>query len=190
MPIATFAGQHGWRYDGFYIYAPHPAYGGPEAFARLVDAAHEAGLAVILDVVYNHLGTGSNALTAFGPCIDTDKETVWGGAIDYSEPALREWAIQNAATWVRDHRLGGARLDAVHAIFDESCPHIMADPDTLLYHRELMPLRRELARAPSEVDTDAENLVPRFRCGEVEMVANFPDTEHDGVPPRIGVVRW
>jgi maltooligosyltrehalose trehalohydrolase len=127
MPIATFAGDHGWGYDGVYTYAPHPAYGGPDGFARLVDAAHAAGLAVILDVVYNHLGAGSDAVEAFGPYTTDANATIWGGAIDYAQSAIREWAIQNAEMWVRDYRVDGLRLDAVHAIVDHSEPHIMAE---------------------------------------------------------------
>jgi maltooligosyltrehalose trehalohydrolase len=130
MPIATFAGDHGWGYDGVYTSAPHPAYGGPEGFARLVDAAHAAGLAVILDVVYNHMGAGSDAVEAFGPYTTDANPTIWGGAIDYSQPAVREWAIQNAEMWVRDYRVDGLRLDAVHAIVDNSGVggiHIMAE---------------------------------------------------------------
>ena len=127
MPIAAFAGNHGWGYDGVYTYAPHPAYGGPEGFARLVDAAHDAGLAVILDVVYNHLGAGSDAIEAFGPYTTKGQATIWGGAIDYAQKAVREWAIQNAEMWVRDYRVDGLRLDAVHAIVDDSQPHIMAE---------------------------------------------------------------
>ncbi len=127
MPIATFAGQHGWGYDGVYTYAPHPAYGGPEGFAQLVDAAHAAGLAVILDVVYNHMGAGSDAVEAFGPYTTDANPTIWGGAIDYSQPAVREWAIQNAEMWVRDYHVDGLRLDAVHAIVDDSETHVMAE---------------------------------------------------------------
>ena len=127
MPIATFAGDHGWGYDVVYTYAPHPAYGGPEGFARLVEAAHAAGLAVILDVVYNHLGAGSDAVEAFGAYTTDAHATIWGGAIDYTQPAVREWAVQNAEMWVRDYRVDGLRLDAVHAISDDSDVHIMAE---------------------------------------------------------------
>ncbi|HZU40940.1 MAG TPA: alpha-amylase family glycosyl hydrolase [Solirubrobacteraceae bacterium] len=127
MPIATFAGEHGWGYDGVYLYAPHPAYGGPEGFRRLIAAAHEAGLAVMLDVVYNHLGAGSDAVTDFGPYFTDDAETIWGEAIDYSRRAVREWAIQNAEMWVRDYRVDGLRLDAVHSIVDDSPTHVLAE---------------------------------------------------------------
>ena len=128
MPIATFPGNRGWGYDGLYNYAPHPAYGGPEGFARFVDAAHAAGLGVILDVVYNHVGPGDEALTAFGPYFTTRHETLWGKAIDYVRRPVREWAIQNAELWVRDYKVDGLRLDAVHAIFDDESPvHVLRE---------------------------------------------------------------
>ena len=127
MPVATFPGERGWGYDGLYLFAPHPGYGGPDGLARLVDAAHRAGLAVILDVVYNHLGPGSEAITAFGPYVTDRHETPWGGAIDFSQPAVREWAIQNAELWVHDFRIDGLRLDAVFAILDDSPKHVLAE---------------------------------------------------------------
>ena len=126
MPVATFPGERGWGYDGLYTWAPHAAYGGPHGLARLVDAAHAAGLAVILDVVYNHVGPGNEALTAFGPYFKR-AETLWGQAIDYSQRAVREWAIQNAELWARDYLIDGLRLDAVHAIRDDSPVHVCAE---------------------------------------------------------------
>ena len=127
MPVATFPGERGWGYDGVLTYAPHRAYGGPHGLARLVDAAHARGLAVILDVVYNHVGPGSELLAAYGPYFTDRYDTFWGSAIDYSQRGVREWAIQNAELWVRDYRVDGLRLDATHAIFDESEPHIMVE---------------------------------------------------------------
>ena len=128
MPIATFPGNRGWGYDGLYTWAPHPAYGGPAGLARLVDRAHREGLGVLLDVVYNHVGPGNEALRAFGPYF-TDRfgETPWGDAIDYGEPGVREWALQNAELWVRDYRIDGLRLDAVHAVEDDSPHHVLAE---------------------------------------------------------------
>jgi maltooligosyltrehalose trehalohydrolase len=142
MPVATFPGERGWGYDGLYTSAPHPVYGGPEGLARLVDAAHREGLGVFLDVVYNHIGPGNEALRAFGPYF-TDRlgETPWGDALDYAEAGVREWAIQNAELWVRDYRVDGLRLDAVHAVHDDSPTHVLAelaervraiDPDVLV----------------------------------------------------------
>jgi maltooligosyltrehalose trehalohydrolase len=127
MPVATFPGERGWGYDGLYTYASHEAYGGPEGLARLVDAAHAAGLGVILDVVYNHVGPGNEALRAFGPYFTDRHATFWGDAIDYAQRGVREWAIQNAEMWVRDFHVDGLRLDAVHAIFDDSPLHICAE---------------------------------------------------------------
>jgi maltooligosyltrehalose trehalohydrolase len=127
MPIATFPGERGWGYDGLYTYAPHPAYGGPEGFARLVDAAHANGLAVLLDVVYNHVGPGDEALRAFAPYLTSKHRTFWGDAIDYTQRGAREWTLQNAEQWVRDYHVDGLRLDAVHAIVDDSPLHICAE---------------------------------------------------------------
>jgi maltooligosyltrehalose trehalohydrolase len=124
MPVATFPGERGWGYDGLYTYAPHPAYGGPEGLARLVAAAHETGLGVILDVVYNHVGPGNEALTVFAPYLTSKHSTFWGDALDYENRGVREWAAQNAEMWIRDYAIDGLRLDAVHAIFDDSPTHI------------------------------------------------------------------
>jgi maltooligosyltrehalose trehalohydrolase len=127
MPVATFPGNRGWGYDGVYGYAPHPAYGGPEGLARLVDAAHAAGLALLLDVVYNHIGPGSEAIAAFGPYFTDRHATFWGAAMNYDEAGVREWAIQNAVMWVRDYHVDGLRLDATHAVFDDSARHVLAE---------------------------------------------------------------
>jgi maltooligosyltrehalose trehalohydrolase len=126
MPVATFPGNRNWGYDGVYTYAPHPAYGGPEGLARFVDAAHTAGLAVILDVVYNHVGPGSR-LGELGPYFTDRHETFWGDALDYEQRGVREWAIQNAELWVREYKVDGLRLDAVHAVFDDSPKHVLAE---------------------------------------------------------------
>ena len=127
MPVATFPGDRGWGYDGVYNYAPHPVYGGPEGLARLVDAAHREGLAVLLDYVYNHIGPGSEAIGAFGPYFTDRYKTFWGAALDYSRRGVREWAIQNAEYWTRDYKLDGLRLDAVHSVYDDSDPHVLRE---------------------------------------------------------------
>ena len=127
MPVATFPGDRGWGYDGLYTFAVHTAYGGPHGLAHLVDAAHAGGLGVILDVVYNHVGPGNEALTDFGPYFTDRHETFWGDALDYSQRGVREWALQNAEQWVRDFHVDGLRLDAVHAIFDASPLHVCAE---------------------------------------------------------------
>jgi maltooligosyltrehalose trehalohydrolase len=130
MPVAEFPGARGWGYDGVYLSAAQSSYGGPEGLARLVSAAHEAGLAVILDVVYNHLGaSGVTAMEAFGPYFTGKYETPWGKAINYDDAdcdPVREWVGQSAEGWVRDYGIDGLRLDAIHAIFDSSPEHIVA----------------------------------------------------------------
>ena len=127
MPVATFPGDRGWGYDGVYTYAPHPAYGGPAGLARLVDAAHREGLGVFLDVVYNHIGPGSEAIGRFGPYFTDRHETFWGSAIDYAQRGVREWAIQNAIMWTTEYGVDGLRLDAVHAIYDDSPVHVLRE---------------------------------------------------------------
>jgi maltooligosyltrehalose trehalohydrolase len=131
MPIAEFPGRRGWGYDGVYLWSAQSGYGGPEAFARMVDAAHAAGLGVVLDVVYNHLGpTGSDAVAAFGPYFTDKYSTPWGSALNYDDAdsgAVREWVVQSAKWFVRDLHVDGLRLDAVHAIFDQSAKHLVAE---------------------------------------------------------------
>jgi maltooligosyltrehalose trehalohydrolase len=130
MPVAEFPGRRGWGYDGVYPSAAQASYGGPHGLQRLVDAAHAEGLAVILDVVYNHVGaSGAKALEAFGPYFTNRYETAWGRAMNFDGPgcdAVREWALQSAEQWVRDFRVDGLRLDAIHAIVDTSPEHLVA----------------------------------------------------------------
>jgi maltooligosyltrehalose trehalohydrolase len=127
MPVATFPGDRGWGYDGVYTFAPHPAYGGPSGLASLVDAAHRSGLGVLLDVVYNHIGPGSDAVGAFGPYFTDRFETFWGTALDYSQRGVREWAIQNALMWTTEYGIDGLRLDAVHSVIDDSPVHVLRE---------------------------------------------------------------
>jgi maltooligosyltrehalose trehalohydrolase len=130
MPVAEFPGARGWGYDGVYISSAQSSYGGPEGLSRLIAAAHDAGLAVILDVVYNHLGaSGVTAMEAYGPYFTAKYETPWGKAINYDDAdcdPVREWVVQSAEGWIRDFGLDGLRLDAIHAIFDSSPEHIVA----------------------------------------------------------------
>jgi maltooligosyltrehalose trehalohydrolase len=130
MPVAEFPGRHGWGYDGVYISAAHSAYGGPLGLQRLVDAAHAEGLAVILDVVYNHIGaSGVKPMEAFGPYLTEKHATPWGKAINlddaHSDP-VREWILQSAERWIREFHIDGLRLDAVHALRDSNAEHIVA----------------------------------------------------------------
>jgi maltooligosyltrehalose trehalohydrolase len=131
MPVAEFPGARGWGYDGVYLSAAQSSYGGPEGFAELIAAAHAHGLAVILDVVYNHVGaSGDQALAAFGPYFTDVYGTPWGKAINYDQAdcdPVREWVCQSAEGWVRDFGVDGLRLDAIHAIFDASTEHLVAE---------------------------------------------------------------
>jgi maltooligosyltrehalose trehalohydrolase len=131
MPVADGPGMRGWGYDGVYPSAAHRAYGGPEGLARLVDAAHAAGLAVILDVVYNHVGaSGNEAYQAYGPYFTERYSTFWGEAINYDDKGadgVREWVLQSAGGWIADFHIDGLRLDAIHAIYDTSARHILQE---------------------------------------------------------------
>ena len=128
MPVAEFSGSRGWGYDGVDLYAPHNAYGGPEGLKRLVDACHGRGLAVVLDVVYNHLGPAGNYLAHFGPYFTDRYATPWGQAVNFDGPDshhVRRFVCDNALMWLRDYHFDGLRIDAVHAIFDNSAVHIL-----------------------------------------------------------------
>jgi maltooligosyltrehalose trehalohydrolase len=131
MPVSQFPGERGWGYDGVFLRAPHHAYGGPDGLRRLVDAAHASGIGVFLDLVLNHVGaSGVRTLKAFGPYFTDRYETGWGKAINYDDTeceGVREWALQSAASLVREYHLDGLRLDAVHAIVDAGPRHLLAE---------------------------------------------------------------
>ena len=121
MPVASFPGRRNWGYDGAHLYAPQASYGGPEALRRLVDAAHAQGLAVVLDVVYNHVGPEGNYLDRFGPYSTDAYRTPWGRAMNYDgagSDEVRRWAHDNALYWVSEFHVDALRLDAVHGIYD------------------------------------------------------------------------
>lgn len=123
MPVAEFSGERGWGYDGVLLYAPHHAYGGVDGLKRLVDACHERGLSVVLDVVYNHLGPHGNHLDRCGPYFTDDYRTNWGSAVNLDGPGsdvVREFFCANARMWVLDYHVDGLRVDAVHAFADRS----------------------------------------------------------------------
>jgi maltooligosyltrehalose trehalohydrolase len=128
MPVAEFPGRFGWGYDGVDLFAPTRLYGEPDDFRRFVDRAHELGLAVILDVVYNHFGPDGNYLERFSPDYFTDlHENEWGKAIHfYGAPAVRELFVANAAYWIEEYHLDGLRLDATQDIHDRSAEHVLA----------------------------------------------------------------
>jgi maltooligosyltrehalose trehalohydrolase len=138
MPLADFAGNRNWGYDGVLWYAPDSVYGRPDDLKALIDEAHLRGLMVFLDVVYNHFGPEGNYLGRYAPSFFTEAQTPWGSAIDYRVRQVRDFAIENALYWLREYRLDGLRLDAVHA---------MAEPGEV-------PLLRELSRAVGDLATE------------------------------------
>jgi maltooligosyltrehalose trehalohydrolase len=129
MPVAAFPGGHGWGYDGIGLWAVYEPYGGPDALKRFVDACHGRGLAVFLDVVYNHVGPG-NHLASFGPYFTDVYATPWGPAVNLDQPGsdeVRSFITGNALMWLRDYHLDGLRLDAVHAFQDHRAVHILEE---------------------------------------------------------------
>lgn len=130
MPVAQFPGLRNWGYDGVYPFAPQDSYGAAHGLKQLVDACHAHGLAIVLDVVYNHLGPEGNYLSRFGPYFTDRYRTPWGDAINFDGPSsdhVRRYFIENALQWVRDFHFDGLRLDAVHAIFDKSARPFLSE---------------------------------------------------------------
>jgi maltooligosyltrehalose trehalohydrolase len=130
LPVNGFNGTHNWGYDGVLWYAVHEGYGGPAAYQRFVDAAHAAGLGVIQDVVYNHLGPSGNYLPKFGPYLKSGEGNTWGDSVNLDGPGsddVRRYILDNAAMWLRDYHVDGLRLDAVHAFKDERAVHLLED---------------------------------------------------------------
>jgi maltooligosyltrehalose trehalohydrolase len=130
MPVAQFPGAHNWGYDGVHLFAPQNTYGGPRALERLVDAAHQHGLAIFLDVVYNHFGPEGNYVGEFGPYYSDRYRTPWGPAFNFDSrqsDAVREFVLDNVWQWIRDFHFDGLRLDAVHSMFDMSPRHILRE---------------------------------------------------------------
>ena len=128
MPVAAFPGRHGWGYDGVHPYAVHEPYGGPDGFARFVDACHARGLGVVLDVVYNHLGPSGNYLATYGPYFSDKHHTPWGQGANLDDrhaDEVRRWIVDNALMWLRDYHVDALRLDAVHALADDSATHLL-----------------------------------------------------------------
>jgi maltooligosyltrehalose trehalohydrolase len=126
MPLSDFAGRRNWGYDGVLPYAPDSAYGRPEDLKALVQAAHDAGLMILLDVVYNHFGPKGNYLPLYAPQFFTERhQTPWGAAIDFGNESVRSFFVHNALYWLEEYRFDGLRFDAVHAIHDDSGRHIL-----------------------------------------------------------------
>ena len=130
MPVAAFPGRWGWGYDGVALYAVHDPYGGPAALQRFVDACHQRGIGVCLDVVYNHLGPSGNYLSQFGPYFTDRHVTPWGPAVNLDGPGsgeVRRFVVDNALRWLRDFHLDALRLDAIHELRDGGAPHLLAE---------------------------------------------------------------
>lgn len=130
MPVAEASGGRGWGYDGADLWAVHHAYGGPEGLKRFIDECHSRGIAVVIDVVYNHLGPAGNYLSEFGPYFTDVYQTPWGSAVNFDGPGsygVRDFVVSNALMWLRDYHADGLRLDAVHAIHDEGALHIVEE---------------------------------------------------------------
>lgn len=167
MPVAQFPGERNWGYDGVHPFAPQNSYGGPEGLKRLVDACHRRGLAVILDVVYNHLGPEGNYLAEFGPYFSPRYRTPWGEAINYDwegSDEVRRYFIDNALYWVSECHLDCLRLDAVHGIFDNSPRHILADIASAV-HEEAAHLGRAIHVVAESDLNDVRLIDSPSRCG-------------------------
>lgn len=181
MPVAEFPGTRNWGYDGVSLFAPSHMYGGPDGLRRLVDAAHAAGLGVLLDVVYNHLGPDGNYLGVYSPHYFTSRhKTPWGDALNYdgtnSRP-VRDFVVANACQWLRDYHIDGLRLDAVHAILDDSPMHLL---------QELAARAREGARPRSvvitaESDANDVRLIRPVTEGGYGLDAVWSDDFHHAV---------
>ncbi len=179
MPVAEASGERGWGYDGAYLWAPHHAYGGPEGFKRFVDACHAQGLAVVLDVVYNHLGPSGNYLPEYGPYFTDRYRTPWGTAVNVDGEGsygVRDFIVGNALMWFSDYHVDGLRLDAVHAIYDEGALHILEELSA-----EVAKLSHQLGR-PLWLIAESDRNDPRVARSRAEhgygMDATWDDDFH------------
>ena len=176
MPVAAFPGEHGWGYDGIGLWAVHEPYGGPDGLKRFVDQAHARGLAVILDVVYNHVGIG-NRLADFGPYFTGAHTTPWGPAVNLDQPGsdeVRAFLIENALMWLRDFHIDALRLDAVHALQDNRALHFLTE---LAIAAESLPGRVLIA----ESDTNDPRVVSPRAAGGYGIDAQWSDDFHHAV---------
>jgi len=167
MPVAEFPGRRNWGYDGVDLFAPHSSYGGPVGLKKLVNACHRAGLAVVLDVVYNHVGPEGNYLAEFGPYFTDHYRTPWGPAVNFDGPAsdgVRRFFIDNALYWLTEYHMDALRLDAIHSIYDMGAVHILAELDER-FHEEAEQLgRRAWLIAESDLN-DVRVIQPRSGGG-------------------------
>jgi malto-oligosyltrehalose trehalohydrolase len=178
MPVAAFPGRHGWGYDGIGLWAAHESYGGPDGLKRFVAACHDRQLAVLLDVVYNHLGIG-NRLADFGPYFTDAHRTPWGPAVNLDQPGsdeVRRFVIENALMWLRDYHFDGLRLDAVHALADGRALHVLEELATAVARLESELGRRLLVIAESDAN-DPRLVTPR-PAGGYGLTGQWSDDFH------------
>ena len=185
MPVAAFPGQHGWGYDGIHLWAVHEPYGGPDGLKRFVDACHARRLAVLLDVVYNHVGIG-NRLSEFGPYFTEAHVTPWGPAVNLDQPGsdeVRRFLIGNALMWLRDFHVDGLRLDAVHAFEDHRALHFLEE---LAVEVQALGARlnRELVLI-AESDLNDPRLVTSREAGGYGLTGQWSDDFHHAVHAAI-----
>jgi len=179
MPVAAFAGNHGWGYDGVSLFAVHEPYGGPDALKRFVDAAHAARLAVLLDVVYNHFGPSGNYTGKFGPYTIDTHHTPWGGAVNLEGKwahQVRRFFCDNALMWMRDFHMDGLRLDAVHAFVDRSAIHFLEQLSVETKHLEATVGRGKVLVAES--DSNDPRIVTAREAGGYGIDAQWSDDFH------------
>ena len=186
MPVHSFAGERGWGYDAVGLFAPHEPYGGPHGLKRFVDACHARGLAVLLDVVYNHLGPEGNYLARFGPYFTDRYATPWGPAMNLDgrgSDEVRRFLLDNARMWLRDYHFDGLRLDAIHALFDRSPLHFLEE-----LQEETSALERELGRAlvlVAESDLNDPKLVRARELGGFGLTAQWSDDFHHALHAQL-----
>jgi len=179
MPVASFAGDRGWGYDGVALFSVYETYGGPDALKRFVDAAHLKGLSVLLDVVYNHFGPVGNYSGMFGPYLVESHHTPWGGAVNFEDGGahhVRRFFCDNALMWMRDYHIDGLRLDAVHGFVDRSAIHFLEQLSA-----EVEMLEATLARPfvlIAESDLNDPGVVTPREAGGLGMDAQWNDDFH------------
>jgi maltooligosyltrehalose trehalohydrolase len=182
MPLAQFPGSRNWGYDGVYPYAVHTSYGGPLALKRLVDACHQRGLAVTLDVVYNHLGPEGNYLSSFGPYFTDHYKTPWGDALNFDlrlSDEVRRYFIDNALYWISEFHIDALRLDAIHAIIDSSALPFV-EQIALAVHERARELNREV-QVIAESDRNDSRIVRGPEKGGWGLDGTWNDDIHHAV---------